>query len=478
MSARRLPWYLPTYLELLIFLTFLCFTQHVTTIDGWWHLACGREFAARGPLTVDDLSTGSAGTYWTPHYWFWALIAWHIFAKGGWLALMLAKGMLAAFAVQVLGWLVREQGTRREASLVIAVLLGMFGLFSQFWELRAQSFTGFSVFFVTWLFVRARRTGRLPWLILPPYMCLWTNMHGGFIFGIVVWGVFLTAACLRRAGERPTSLEPSKLLLLGFLMLCGCACTPYGPKYILYPFQYLGNVHLQTRITEWAGTIVRDYLSLEIVIAVVLMTCALIPVASPLEEVALAGVALHFVFQAARNIFLVGPFLAPLMGPRADAAFDALAEKAPEPAGEPVRDRVAWAWVMIVVVAVARLAIGTPPPIRSSHPVKIVEWLRTNDVPKPFFAEYSQGGYVLFWLRDRYLPYTDGRADLHIDSGAFVEYCKIIDLAPDWDKLFFQKRGFKSALMEKGMPLSAALKARGWKQVGPDEPEYELLVAP
>lgn len=489
MAARRVPWFLPSFLEVIMLMAFLSFSQQVTSYDLWWHLACGRDFAERGQvMTVDDLSTGSAGTYWTPHYWFWAVVAYQIYLRAGLLGVLLAKAMLAAFAVQVLGWLVREQGVRRELAFVGTVLLGIFGLFSQFWNLRAQNFTGFAVFFVTYLFLRARRTGRLPWLAAPLFMCLWTNTHGGFIFGIVVWGVFFTAACLRRLADRPTSLEPSKLLLLGLLMLAGCALNPYGPRYILYPFGYLGNVHLQTRITEWAGTVVRDYLSLEIVIVAVLACCALLPHASPMEEVALAGICLHFVFQAARNIFLTGPWLAPLVGPRLQAGLDLLESRPGSPGegsttAEAERhceqgDRVGWAWIAIALVAAVRLSLGAPPPVRSVHPVQLVAWLQTRDVPKPLFNEYSQGGYIMFWLRGRYLPHTDGRADLHIDSGAFAEYTRIIDLAPGWEELFCRKRGFRSALLEAGMPLAAALRSRGWKPVGPDEKGFELLVAP
>ena len=508
MARKTVPWYLPTYFEVILICAFLAFGKQVTSYDLWWHLACGDEFWKRGlVMTTDDLSTGSMGAYWTPHYWGWAVIGYQIYVRGGLLALLLAKAALAAFTVQVLGWLLREQGVRHPAAFLVTVLVGIAGLFSQFWNLRAQSATGFGVFWITYLFARARRTGRLPWIVAPVTMCLWTNLHGGFIFGIVTWGAYFAAACLRKLGGRPTPLAPGPLLGLGALMVAACAINPYGPQYILYPFSYLGNVHLQTRITEWAGTVVRDYISLEIVILVTLVACALVPHASRLEEVGLAAICLHFVFQAARNIFLVGPWLSPLVGPRVDhlveqvlATPDAGEAPAPHipaphfpapdifttpmlttpmPTEAPIgKDRVAWAWCAIALITVIKLGIGYQPPVRSDHPVKIVEWLKTNDVPKAFFNEYAQGGYVMFHLRGRYLPYVDGRADLHIDSGAFVEYTKLIDLREDWETVFFKTRGFRSALLEKGMPIGPALRARGWKQVGPDEPNFELLVAP
>jgi hypothetical protein len=488
--ARRVPWFLPTYLELIIVIAFFSFTRQVVSDDLWWHLACGEEFVRRGHvMTVDELSTGSAGAYWTPHYWLWAVVAHLLVAKGGLLLLLLAKGLLAALTVQTLARLLREQGVTRELSLVVTVMVGIAGLFSQFWNIRAQTFTGFAVFWITFLFMRARRTGRLPWVLAPLTMTLWTNMHGGFIFGLVTCGVFLAAACMRRAAGSSTPLEPSKLALLFLLMVGACAINPYGPKYVLYPFSYLGNVHLQTRITEWAGTVVRDYLNLELVILVVVAGCAFVPRASPLEEVGLAGICLHFAFQAARNIFLVGPWLAPLCGPRLDALLSRIESGAPaavdldpipppDPGAPVPRDRTAWAWTAIALICAARLVHGAEPPIILARPTAIVEWLKTHDVGKPLFNEYWQGGYIMLHLRPRYIPYVDGRADLHIDSGAFVEYTDIIDLKPGWEKLFFDKRKFGSALLEKGMPIANELRKRGWKQVGPDEPEHELLVAP
>lgn len=487
---RRVPWYLPTYLEIVILCAFLSFTRQIVSDDVWWHLACGQEFLARGHvMTADELSTGSAGAYWTPHYWLWAVIAAWLHAKGGLLLLLIAKGMLAALTVQMLARLVREQGVTREPAFLATVMLGIAGLFSQFWNIRAQTFTGFAAFWTTYLFMRARRTGKLPWVAAPLTACLWTNMHGGFIFALVICGVFLAAAGLRRSVGRSTPLEPSKLALLFVLMAAACAVNPYGPRYLLYPFSYLGNVHLQTRITEWAGTVVREYLGFELVILIVVAGCAFVPRASPLEEIGLAGICLYFAFQAARNIFLIGPWLAPLAGPRLDWLLERLetADTAP-PALDPVpapdpgkpipHDRVTWAWCAILAVASVRLAAGAEPPIILPRPVATVEWLKTHDVGKPLFNEYWQGGYVMLHLRPRYLPYVDGRADLHIDSGAFVEYTRIIDLAPGWDTLFFEKRGFKSALLEKGMPLARELRNRGWKPAGPGDPEHELLVAP
>lgn len=472
MSSRRVPGFLPTHFEIVLVLTFLTFSSQVFCYDVWWHLSTGREILAHGAIpAVDHLSTGSAGTAWTLHYWGWCALAAWIEAHAGLQALLILKGCLAVLALICLARLSRERGIESRLPFFATVLIGCAGLFSQFFSLRAQNATGLGVCAMTWLMTRAYRTGCIPWILAPLTMLVWTNAHGGFVLGIAIYGAFLIAAGLRAAAGHPAPLDVWRLLALGVLIAAACSVNPRGPAHLLYPFSYLGNAHLQTRITEWAGTVMRDYPALELTLIAVVVSCAAVPVAATLEELALATFALHFVFQAVRNAFLIGPWLAPLVGIRLQHVL------APhDPRAEPTQDRTRGAWLIIAAIAVFRLGTAAPATVASVHPVKLCDFLEKNDVAMPLFNEYSQGGYVMYRLAPRVLPYVDGRADLHIDSGAFVEYMKFIDLSPGWDALF-AKRGFRSALLEAGMPIGVELKKRGWTIVR-TEPGFELLTAP
>src|SRR5262249_3515162 len=151
------------------------------------------------------------------------------------------------------------------------------------------------------------------------------------------------------------------LCLLGVLLFGAACINPRGPIHIFYPLMYVGNVQLQSRITEWAGLVIREYpmLEMELLSLIVLMAC--VPVAVMMEEVILLVAGLHLSFVAARNVFLIGPWLSPQIGRRLDQALARLstAEPSDAPASSPpggakvVRHSVSLGFAIAVVLGVA-----------------------------------------------------------------------------------------------------------------------------
>ncbi|MBI4864529.1 MAG: hypothetical protein HY815_30370 [Candidatus Riflebacteria bacterium] len=496
---------LPTYLEIILFFTFVTFLNPVPSDDLWWHLACGREFLGLGGIPrVDEFSRVSAGAPWTAHYWLWCVAAAWIQTHLGLSWLLAIKAAMAAVTLWLVGRIAREQGIVSSPAFVATLVVGASGLFSQFWNLRAQNVTALFTVLMTWLFFRYRSTGRLPWVAAPLVMLIWVNAHGGYVFGLVVWGAFAAAAAARwllEATKGPDGTDPAgrsthpgtelgRLVALGALMAAAASVNPYGPAHLLYPFGYLGNVHLQTRITEWAGTVVRDHPMLELDLVLLVVLALAVPARWTLEELVLVSVGLHFAFQATRNLFLIGPWVSPLIGRRIDvvlrgtgpAALPGDGGRTDPPGASPPRrsgqDRATWAWLAIAVAGLAVAAVRTDPRIRPMFPDEQIELLKRRPAAGPLFNEYSLGGLVFWHLYPRYRPFIDGRADLHIGSGGFVEYLKIVDLADGWQQLFLEKYRFRVALLERGMPLERELKRLGWLETGPPGTRFTLLEPP
>lgn len=487
--GRPLPWFLPGYLEVMMIAAFLAFSFQFAGYDLWWHLATGRLIWETGGIPhLDTLSTGSEGKPWTAHYWLWCLIAYQLVKLGGVSLLLHVKAAFAALTVQILGLLYREVGIRNTSPLVVTLLIGISGLHSQFWNLRAQMTTAVCVPLVTWLLVRGKNQERTFWLPLLMIMAVWANCHGGFILGLGAWGVFLGMAGLRWLFLEGPFDPLKRLALSGAAMVAGCCLNPHGPSYILYPLGYLGNVHLQTRVSEWAGTVMRDHPLVEGLIVLLVILTLQVRARVPGEQTLLLTCCIHFMFQAVRNFFLLGPWLAPVVGLQLQALRDGLVaddeaglEESPSPAvTDPRLDRSQLAWMVILVCLVILPRVRGDDQVLAPkvYPKVLVAHLKQNPPAMPLFNEFSLGGYVLWYLHPPTRPFVEGRADIHIGSGAFDEYTAIVDLSPRWEDLFFRKYAFRTALLEKGGYLAARLRERGWTDSGPLEDGFELLTAP
>src|SRR5262249_25691254 len=107
---------------------------------------------------------------------------------------------------------------------------------------------------------REQHAGRL-WT-LPIVMVLWVNVHGGFVLGLGLLGLFLigeTVDWLR--SRRPF---PRQLLLVGVLTVVAASINPAGPQMLFYPLTYYSqkeNPSFQI-VTEFQSPNFHEYLML------------------------------------------------------------------------------------------------------------------------------------------------------------------------------------------------------------------------
>ena len=89
------------------------------------------------------------------------------------------------------------------------------------------------------------------WLL--PLIALWSNLHGGFIFGLImVVPVALDAVAGAEAGSR-VSLA-LRWAVFGFAALLASCCTPYGWNALLASLKILALGSALPLITEWRPT--------------------------------------------------------------------------------------------------------------------------------------------------------------------------------------------------------------------------------
>ena len=219
------------------------FSSSAADPDLWGYLAFGRLFWEQGFFPYQDVfSYTPTKAVWIYHEWLTGVIFFPIyqnFGAGGLQALKLVIGMSTvgiAYAAAV----------QRQAkpifvflSLILAGNVVRFG----YSPVRAQIFTYF--FFVLCLFIldyaKLRNNYKVLWWIVPIEL-LWCNLHGGFVAGVGIIGVYAVGEALAGRKFLPYAVALVIASLITFF-------NPYGFDYWQYIFQAL--LMPRPEIAEW-----------------------------------------------------------------------------------------------------------------------------------------------------------------------------------------------------------------------------------
>src|SRR5690606_13847287 len=93
-----------------------------------------------------------------------------------------------------------------------------------------------------------RREAPSFWLL--PLIALWANLHGGFLFGLVLAGAFALDALWNALPAQRLALA-LRWGAFGIGALAACCVTPYGWGSILASLRILGLGELLHLIQEW-----------------------------------------------------------------------------------------------------------------------------------------------------------------------------------------------------------------------------------
>ena len=255
----------------------------------------------------------------------------------------------------------------------------------------------------------ARDRDKAPPLRLAALMTLWSNMHGGFVFGLALIGPF----ALEAVAAKPPEARLAALrawALFGVAAVAGALVNPYGIEALLFPFRLMGVENL-SRISEWSPQDFGHVGSMEIALLLLVGFALTRPMATPPVRAALIAGLLAMALQHTRHAQLLG-LIGPMLLARPIAAASAAGR--PEGDGRQVA-RVALAGSLAAALAIAALRFAEPI-VRVDGPGAPISALAA--VPpelraEPVLNDYRFGGYLI-WSHVR--PFIDGRADMYGDA--------------------------------------------------------------
>jgi hypothetical protein len=404
--ASLLRGLLPLWAGVLIYALLLLAGNHLLTDpDTLWQITIGQWILDHRAVPETDVySFTMRGQPWISTQWLAQVLYAKAYAVSGWSGPVVLAAAASAATFALLAKFLTRHLSDSATTVFVAVALALAA-----GHLLARPHVLAMPVMVAWvggLIAAADRRGA-PSFWLLPLMALWANLHGGFVFGLVLVAPIALDAVLNVDATARKSLA---LRWAGFgvaALIAGC-CTPYGWNSLLASRKILELGSALPLIMEWHaadfGSVGTFEICLLMGIGLALWRGIRLP---PMRIVLLLGL-LHMALAQGRAAEILA-LLAPLVLALPLSKQIGGAEVA-DPAAAPRRGLL-FAGVAIALMAgtVVYASVARFEPNARQSPVAAVAVLKPMNFTR-VFNDYDFGGYL---IANGVAPFIDGRTELY-----------------------------------------------------------------
>jgi hypothetical protein len=216
--------------------------------DTFWHIKVGQWIVAHHAVPFTDIySFTRAGAPWTSSSWLSQVLFAQAFDLGGWIGVVILSALAVAAAFALLAHALCRFLPPLQAGLVVIAVLVL-----SIPHLLARPHVLAMPVMIAWAsgLVSASGRGKTPPLSLLPLMVLWTNLHGGFVFGLALVGAFALDALWNADAAQRTRVALGWTLFAVAALAASCV-TPYGWGSLLAARNILGLGEVLSLVAEW-----------------------------------------------------------------------------------------------------------------------------------------------------------------------------------------------------------------------------------
>jgi len=461
-----------------------------------WHIRTGQQILATHSIPrTDPFSSVMQGKPWFAWEWLYDVLVGRLDAIAG------LNGVVWFTAVvigAVFAWTFRiliARGTR----LPVAFILVLLATSASMIHFLARPHVVNWLFSLAWFWVldvteldafAQRSRGRERWLwVLPVLMLFWVNLHGGFVLGFVLLGIFWVGSLWTYISTRNDRIEDAlqkigtgkrarHLFWVGLVSVAASFANPYGWKLHAHIYSYLSNRFLMNHIDEFQSPNFH----------LIAQKCFLVIILIAIAALAVRGRALSMSrmltllltvwsgLYSSRNIPVSSILLVIIIGPLlpslriAPTFFQRMAALESGLRGH------LWPIVAIVIsglIAANGGQVGSKQ-MMDAHfdpgrmPVAAVNYLDAHSVHGPFLSPDFWGGYLIYSLYPKAQVVVDDRHDLY-GAEFFKSYLQMIHVERGWNADLIQYRPGCVLLPRNSALANILVKTTGWEVAYSDD---------
>lgn len=445
-----------------------CLDRQLQT-DFWLHLARGCEVVARGDwIRFDHFTLIARGATVRDASWLSGVFYCRLFATGGIDLVQTVNAAVLAGSIWLLMRICRREGASWRGAGAAGVVT--FLVCWQTFLIRPQTFSILLFVLLYGLLTDRRRGGLL--IAAPLILLVWANVHGSFIAGLMLIGVFLTAELCEFARMRGGVFSPfhapdaarsksplnqkgvwekARPLSLSLCLLLSAAatlCNPYGWR--IYQYAVELTVRVSGRhIQEWMPPSMEQWIG-QALIASALLVIGLFIAARRRPTVRQLLLLIYFFLPAlgaARMVIWWGIAIAPII-----ASCMTVLESETAPAATPSRPAAVVCGLLLGLCVLSLPMMERFNPlfgsIRSPHRLE-------SDIDAAAARMAGDGGIFTRIEWGQYLDWRLGPVnrlfmDAHIelaDHAGWRQYCDVTAAAPGWQEVL-DRRGVRYLLLD------------------------------
>ena len=436
--------------------------------DIWWHLLNARTLLDHHSLSRVDVHTFTvAGAPWMSFEWLSEIPFYLAFRTAAWQGVLLVYTVLMVLIFAGIYYRSCRAGADCKNAALVTLAASFIGTGSL--APRTLLFGWLCLTALLLVVDRFRRTGKGLW-ILPPLFALWINLHGSWIYGMVILGLTIASGLVQGewgivVAQRWQAPELRKLALVTSVSFAALFANPFGYKLVLYPLDFLLRQQaIMQGAKYWRPVDFGTYYGhLALLLLFALLGVALLSNRRwRLDEVLLMAFALWSGLSHMRNLDFTAIIIMPILAPDIKLFPDYQREL-----DKPWLNAVIMAAVVVVLIHFFPTEQELQDQIDRQYPKAALAFMQSQRPDGRIFNSVEFGGYME-WNTPELKPFIDGRGDIFIYNGIYDDYAGVVGLTRPLEVL--DKYHIDYVLIERYWPLAYLLEhSPGWQLIYSDD---------
>ncbi len=470
------------FIALFLFLSFSAGKELLNDGDTGYHIRAGEYIIKTLSIPKQDMfSFLSPALPWTAHEWLSEVIMAMVHQAFGLTGIVVFFSFIISLVYYLLLKIIR---TDKDNIILAAFIVLLVIVSSQIhWLARPHIFS--LVLMIAWYYLldEYQYNNKNYLYLLPLMMLLWVNLHGGFLAGFILTGIYLfgNLAKFITSQGKEKDFHKKKAGLLG---LTTVACllvsliNPYGFHILMFPFNLVSNKFIMDHVSEFMSPNFHEVMPFKYLLLLMLAVFAGSKVKINFIELLLILLFTNMSLYSVRYIPLLGIIAAPillrqliLILEQANGRFAGFLKKRSDSISETDAFARGFLWPVAAMVLVVVSAAGGKIDFKfdeKSKPVAAVEFMKKENLKGNMFDNDEFGDYIIYSAWPEFKVFFDGRSDMYgVDR--MKEYLKVRSIKPGWDEVI-EKYKINWIIYNANSTLSVFLMERkDWKLIYADK---------
>lgn len=482
MKNKRL--FLPSIADILfvsifLYLSFYAGKGLLNDGDTGYHIRSGEYIIETLSIPKEDIfSYLSPPIPWTAHEWLSEVVMALIHKFSGLTGIVIFFSFIISAVYYVFFKIIK--GYR--LNIIFSILIVVFAIASSqmHWLARPHIFSLLLILIWYYILDEFQYKDKNYLYLLPLIMLLWVNLHGGFIAGFFLIGIYLFGNLVKSIVYK--DMKSRKMAKsLGLIMLLCLAISlinPYGYNILFFPFKLTSNKFIMDNVNEFLSPNFHEPMFFTYLLFMTIAILAISKVRLNVIELTLTLLFTYMSLYSVRYIPLFSIIIAPIILRQVQRIVD-------ETDGRLVKflnkraERVATAdasakgYVLPALTVISVIFFAASDRIyfefdKKLKPVDAVKFMKREKIQGNMFNNDEFGDYIIYAAWPEYKVFFDGRSDMY-GTDRMKEYFKITRIEPGWEDII-KKYDIKWIIYNANSALSMFLMERDdWKLIYADK---------